>query len=148
MGTVRQLLAAKHPDLWTISPQASVYEALELMAEKDIGAVLVLDAGRLVGILSERDYARKVVLLGRTSRETSVGELMTQVVFYVRPEQTIEDCLALMNDKRIRHLPVLGGTTLVGVVSIGDVVKEIISQQQVTIRHLETYITGSAATPS
>lgn len=144
MATVRHLLAAKRPETWTVTPETSVYEALQLMAEKDIGAVLVVERGLLAGIFSERDYARKVVLRGKTSRETTVGELMTQVVYYVRPEQTIEECLALMNDKRIRHLPVLDGATLVGIVTIGDVVKEIISQQQFTIHSLETYITGSA----
>src|SRR5512143_624610 len=119
MSTVRQLLRAKRPEVWTIGPEASVYEALELMADKDIGAVPVLERGRLVGIFSERDYARKVVLRGKTSRETTVGELMTQVVFYVTPEQTVEECLALMTEKHVRHLPVLEGTQLTGLVSIG-----------------------------
>ncbi len=145
MATVRQLLAAKFPDVWTITPQASVYEALERMAEKDIGALLVVQAGRLVGIFSERDYARKVVLRGKTSRATTVAELMTQMVFYVTPEQTIEECLALMTERRVRHLPVLEGTTIVGIVTIGDAGKAIISEQRTTIRHLETYICGSGA---
>ncbi len=142
MSTVRQLLRAKPPEIWTIGPEASVYEALELMAEKDIGAVLVLERGALVGIFSERDYARKVVLRGKTSRETTVGELMTQVLYYVTPEQTVEECLAVMTQKRVRHLPVLEATHLTGVVSIGDVGKAIIAEQRTTIHHLEDYITG------
>jgi len=142
MSTVRQLLRAKEPDVWTIGPEASVYKALELMAEKDVGAVLVLAQGRLVGIFSERDYARKVVLRGKSSRETTVGELMTQVLFYVTPQQTVEECLALMTQKRVRHLPVLEGTQLTGVISIGDVGRAIIAEQRTTIHHLEDYITG------
>jgi CBS domain-containing protein len=146
MSTVGQLLRSKRPGTWTIGPQASVYQALELMAEKDIGAVLVVDQERLEGIFSERDYARKVVLRGRTSRETTVGELMTQALYYVTPEQTVEECLAVMTDKHIRHLPVLDHSKLVGLVSIGDAVKSIIDEQELTIQHLETYITGSAVT--
>jgi CBS domain-containing protein len=142
MSTVRQLLRTKAADIWTIGPEASVYDALRLMAAKDIGAVLVVEAGKLVGILSERDYARKVVLEGKSSRSTTVGELMTQVVFYVRPEHTVEECLALMTAKHIRHLPVLEDDQLVGIVTIGDVGAEIISQQAFTIENLETYITG------
>ena len=144
MNTVRDLLRAKQSAVWTIDPGASVYDALQLMADKDIGAVLVLEGSTLVGIFSERDYARKVVLRGRTSRETKVGELMTRVLFYVTPKQTIEECLALMTERRVRHLPVLEGTHLVGIVSIGDVGKAIISEQRTTIHHLETYITGGA----
>ncbi len=147
MSTVRQLLRGKPAEIWSIGPKATVYEALELMAEKDVGALLVLDGGRLEGIFSERDYARKVVLRGKSSRETTVGALMTQAVHYVTPQQTVEECLALMTDKRIRHLPVLENGGLVGLVSIGDAVKCIIDDQQLTIRHLENYITG-AAVPS
>ncbi len=147
MSTVRQLLRGKPAEVWTIGPKATVYEALELMDEKDIGALLVLDRDRLEGIFSERDYARKVVLQGKSSRETTVGELMTQAVHYVTPEQSVEECLALMTDKRIRHLPVLENGKLVGLLSIGDAVKCIIDDQQLTIRHLENYITG-AAVPS
>ncbi len=145
MSTVRQLLRGTPAEVWTIGPKATVYEALELMAEKDVGALLVLDRERLEGIFSERDYARKVVLRGKTSRETTVAELMTQMVFYVTPEQTIEECLALMTERRVRHLPVLEGTTIVGIVTIGDAGKAIISEQRTTIRHLETYICGSGA---
>jgi CBS domain-containing protein len=148
MSNVRQLLSSKRPGIWTIGLQAPVYEALELMAEKDIGAVLVLDQERLEGIFSERDYARKVVLHGKSSRDTTVGELMTQALFYVTPEQTVEECLALMTDKHIRHLPVLEHGRLVGLVSIGDAVKHIIDERELTIQHLENYITGSAVKPS
>ncbi len=144
MSTVRQLLRSKPAEVWTIGPKATVYEALELTAEKDVGALLVLDRDRLEGIFSERDYARKVVLQGKSSRETTVGDLMTQAVHYVTPRQTVEECLALMTDKRIRHLPVLENGKLVGLVSIGDAVKCIIDDQQLTIRHLESYITGAA----
>ncbi len=144
MSTVRQLLRTKQPEIWTIGPRGSVYEALELMAEKDVGALLVMSEGRLEGIFSERDYARKVVLKGKKSRETLVGELMTQAIFYVTPEQTVEECLALMTEKHVRHLPVLDNSHLVGLVSIGDAVKCIIDEQQLTIRHLENYITGGA----
>jgi CBS domain-containing protein len=142
MSTVRQLLRTKPADIWTIGPEATVYDALQLMAKKDIGAVLVLEAGKLVGIFSERDYARKVVLHGKSSKSTAVGELMTRLVYYVRPDQTVEECLALMTAKHIRHLPVLNDDRLIGVVTIGDVGKEIISQQAFTIESLENYITG------
>jgi CBS domain-containing protein len=145
MSTVRQMLRTKPAEVWTIAPEASVYDALQMMADKDIGAVLVVEGGRLVGVFSERDYARKVVLHGKSSRSTTVGELMTQVVFYVRPEQTIEECLALMTEKHIRHLPVLENERLIGIVTIGDVGKEIMSQQEFTIRNLETYITGGVS---
>ena len=144
METVGQLLRAKGHDVWSVSPGASVYEALELMAEKNIGAVLVVDQGRLVGIMSERDYARKVILKGRFSRDTPVREIMTERVVYVRPEQTLGQCMALMTEKRIRHLPVMANDQLIGVISIGDVVKAIISDQEFIIEQLETYITGRA----
>ncbi|HLF24702.1 MAG TPA: CBS domain-containing protein [Anaerolineae bacterium] len=142
MKTVNQLLQAKGSDVWSIAPGASVYEALARMADKNIGALLVLDAGRLIGIFSERDYARKVVLKGKASKDTPVKEIMTSRVVYVRPEQSIEDCMALMTDKRVRHLPVLEGERVVGVISIGDVVKSIISEQSFMIAQLENYITG------
>ncbi len=142
MKTVKQLLQGKGRDIWSISPDASVYEALLFLAEKDIGALLVLEDEKLKGILSERDYARKVILRGKSSRDTPVREIMTTKVFYVRPDQTIEDCMALMTDKRIRHLPVLEDNEVVGVISIGDVVKAIISEQEFMIAQLENYITG------
>ena len=143
MKTVRDLLRVKGNQVWSIEPDVSVYEALTLMAEKDIGALVVLDsASQLAGILSERDYARKIVLKGKTSRETAVREIMTEKVVYVRTDQTIEDCMALMTNKRIRHLPVLEEGRLLGVISIGDVVKDIISEQEFIIGQLENYITG------
>lgn len=144
--TVEQILRGKGYNVWSVSPDDTVYEALDVMAEKNIGAVLVLDEeGDLVGIMSERDYARKIILQRRTSRETLVRDIMTSDVVYVRPEQTVEDCMALMTDKRIRHLPVLEDGELIGVVSIGDVVKAIISEQEFIIEQLENYITGKRA---
>jgi len=143
MKTVRELLRNKGYHVWSIGPDATVYEALTLMAEKDVGALLVLDnAGQLAGILSERDYARKIVLKGKTSRETPVREIMTEKVVWVRPDQTIEECMALMTNKHIRHLPVMEEGRLLGVISIGDVVKDIISEQEFVIAQLENYITG------
>lgn len=142
MVTVRQCLQSKGGDIWSIRPEISVYEALEMMAERDIGALLVLEGEKLVGIFSERDYARKVILQGKSSRDTWVSEIMTSRVVFVRPEQTIEECMALMTEKHIRHLPVLDGERLVGVISIGDVVKAIITEQQFVIEQLEHYITG------
>lgn len=143
MDTVRQLLQAKGQDVWSVTPDASVFEALTLMATKDIGALLVLEGEKLVGILSERDYARKVVLHGRSSRDTPVREIMTQRVFYVLPEQTIQECMSVMSEKHIRHLPVLEEDRVIGVMSIGDIVKSIISDQRFTIEQLERYITQS-----
>lgn len=141
---IRDLLRKKGHQVHTIAPDDTVYEALVRMAHHNCGALLVMDsAGKLVGILSERDYARKVVLLGKTSRETTVAEIMTDRVVCLRPDQTLEDCMALMSDKRIRHLPVLDNDQVVGVVSIGDVVKAIISDQAFVIAQLESYITGA-----
>jgi CBS domain-containing protein len=146
MKTVRQLLRAKGYDIWSVAPDDSVYDALKLMADKNVGAVLVTDAGDLVGILSERDYARKVILKGRTSRDTPVREIMTEKVVYVRPDQTTDECMALMTDKRVRHLPVIEDDRLIGIISIGDVVKAIISEQEFMIEQLENYITGRVST--
>ena len=143
MKSVSQLLRAKGHEVWWITPDTSVYDALKLMADKNVGALLVLEADNLVGIFSERDYARKVILKGKSSKDTPVKEIMSSQVFYVRPEQSIEECMALMTDKRIRHLPVLEGNQLVGMISIGDVVKAIISEQEFTIKQLENYITGA-----
>jgi CBS domain-containing protein len=126
-----------------MAPDAKVYDALKLMADKNVGAVLVMDADCLVGILSERDYARKVILHGKSSKETPVREIMTGRVVYVRPEQTTEECMALMTDKRVRHLPVLEDEKVIGVISIGDVVKSIISEQGFIIEQLERYISGT-----
>lgn len=139
---VSQILQAKGNDVWSVPPDATVFEALELMAEKNVGAVLVLDNDDVVGIFSERDYARKVVLRGKSSKNTPVREIMTPDVICVYSDQSVEKCMALMTDKRIRHLPVLKDNKVVGVISIGDVVKSIISQQQLIINHLEDYIYG------
>ncbi|MBI5029195.1 MAG: CBS domain-containing protein [Chloroflexi bacterium] len=143
MTIVAQVLQVKGNTVWTIAPDATVYAALELMAVKDVGALLVLEQNELVGILSERDYARKVILKGKFSKDTQVREIMTDVVFFVRPDQTIEECMTLMTAKRVRHLPVIAQGKLVGVISIGDVVKSLISDQELLIRDLENYITGS-----
>lgn len=142
MTILRDILRSKHGEVWTIGPQATVYAALELMAEKDVGALPVVEGGRVVGVFSERDYARKVVLLGRSSRDMPVSDLMSVRVLYVRPEQTVNDCMALMTEKRVRHLPVLEGDRLVGIITIGDVVRAIIDEQDYTIEQLENYITG------
>lgn len=142
MNTVGQILKTKGNEIWSVTPQATVYEALQIMSEKDVGALLVVDKGNLVGIFSERDYARKLVLKGRFSKDTTVGELMTHEVLYIEPQSTIEDCMALMTAKHVRHLPVLENERLIGIVTIGDVVKEIISDQGSTIQQPEKYITG------
>ena len=142
MKSVRQLLQAKGRDIHSIAPDARVFEALKLMAEKNVGALLVVEGERLVGVFSERDYARKVILKGKTSKDTAVRDIMTSHVLYVRPEQTIEECMALMTAKHVRHLPVLEEEGLVGVVSIGDVVKAIIAEQEFIIEQLQNYITG------
>ncbi len=142
MKTVRSLLQAKGHAVWSITPDASVYEALNLMADKNVGALLVLEGGELAGIISERDYARKVALRGRTSHDTSVRDIMTADVISVRPDQTVEECMALMTDKRIRHLPVVADGKLIGVISIGDVVKSIITEQGFMIEQLTSYIVG------
>lgn len=140
MAAVNQILAQKGHDVVTIDPGATVLEALERMADADIGALIVLDGEELVGIFSERDYARRVVLRGRASRDTAVREIMTPEVICVAPEQSAEKCLAIMTEKRVRHLPVLEDGRLAGVVSIGDVVKAIITEQKVIINHLEDYL--------
>ena len=140
MHTVKQLLESKRGSVVTIAPYASVFQALELMAERDIGAVVVVDDGHVVGILSERDYARKVILHNKSSKEITVDEIMTDRVLYVSLAHTVEECMALMSDKRIRHLPVMDGDRLVGVLSIGDLVKATISEQDFTIRQLASYI--------
>jgi CBS domain-containing protein len=142
METVRDILRAKGHNVWSVAPDATVLEALELMAAKNVGAVLVLEDDRLVGIMSERDYARKVILVGKTSKDTPVSEIMTSRVLYVSADQTIQECLALMTEKRIRHLPVMEGDRVIGVVSIGDVGRVIIEDQQFMLDQLENYITG------
>ncbi|MEQ1802638.1 MAG: CBS domain-containing protein [Gammaproteobacteria bacterium] len=138
--TVQQVLKHKAHRVASIEPDASVFEALQLMAKHDIGSLVVLDGERLTGIFSERDYARQVVLLGKSSKETRVREIMTHKVLCVGPEQTIDECMALMTEKRVRHLPVLDHKKVIGVISIGDVVKEVISEQKLMIEQLEQYI--------
>jgi len=144
MTTVSHILEAK-PDqtVYNVAPAASVFDAVKTMAEKGIGALIVIDGEAIVGMITERDYARKIVLVGRSSKETAVREIMTSPVMYVRPDQTSEECMALMTENRLRHLPVLDGGRLVGLVSIGDLVKDIISEQQFTIEQLEHYIMGT-----
>jgi CBS domain-containing protein len=143
MTIVAQVLGEKGHTVWSVEPQATVYQALELMAGKGIGAVLVREGEKIVGILSERDYARKVELQGKTARTTRVSEIMTPAVYYIQPHQTIEECMALMTAKRIRHLPVLEQGRLVGIISIGDVVKALIADKEFMIQTLEKYITDS-----
>jgi CBS domain-containing protein len=142
MQTVKELLDAKGHQVWSIAPDASVFEAIQLMAEKEVGALLVMETDKLVGIISERDYARKVILKGRSSQETPIQEIMTTRVMYAHPDQQIEECMALMTEKRIRHLPVLEGERVLGMISIGDLVKTIIAEQQFMIEQLEHYISG------
>ena len=143
MKTVKQNVRHKGNAVWSVTPDSMVYDALKLMADKEVGALLVLGAGRLVGIISERDYARKVILKGKSSLDTPVSEIMTERVMFVRPEQTVEECMALMTEKRIRHLPVLVDDQVVGVVSIGDLVKASLDEKDFMIKQLENYITGS-----
>ena len=140
MKTLNQLLQAKPHGILSIAPDARVFDALKLMADKNVGALLVMDAGQLIGIITERDYARKVILQGKSSLDTPVREIMTGKVLCVHPDQSVEECMSLMTDKRVRHLPVMEGARLIGVLSIGDLVKEMISEQEFTIRELERYI--------
>jgi len=142
MKTVRDVLKAKGGVVFAAEPDDTVYSALTTMAEQNIGALLVREGARVVGIFSERDYARQVILKGKASKDTPIRDVMTTRVVFVRPEQNIEECMALMTDKHIRHLPVLDGDTLVGLVSIGDVVKAVISEKEFLIAQLEHYITG------
>lgn len=142
MPTMREILGSKTPGVWRVAPDATVYEALELMARQNVGALPVVDGEKIVGIFSERDYARNVVLKGKSSRETPVRELMVRHVLFVRPEQTVDDAMALMTEKRVRHLPVLEDGKLIGIVSIGDLVRRIITEKQHTIDLLENYIKG------
>ncbi len=142
MKTVRDILEVKGRMVWTVDPGSTVFDALSLMAEKEIGALVVLDEARVAGIISERDYARKVILHGRASLTTRVEEIMTSHVAYTHLDQSIEECMAIMTDKRIRHLPVLQDGKLIGIISIGDLVKAIIADQKFMIEQLERYITG------
>jgi len=143
MTTVAQILKSK-PDqtVYTTTPVASVFDAVKLMAEKNIGALVVTEGGTVVGLVTERDYARKVILLARSSKETPVRDIMTSQVIYVRPDQSSEECMALMTEKRLRHLPVMDKGKLIGLVSIGDLVKDVISEQKFIIQQLEHYIMG------
>jgi len=140
MKTVKQVLQAKGRTVHSIAPTASVLDAIKMMAEKGIGALVVIEDGRLAGVVSERDYARKVILHGRASHDTAVREIMSDRMITVRVEQTVEDCMALMTQERIRHLPVIDAGRLCGVVSIGDLVKEVIADREETIKQLEHYI--------
>jgi len=140
--TVRDILQVKGSDVWRVPFEASVLDALRLMAEKQVGALVVVDGTKPVGVISERDYARKVILHGRASPTTLVKEIMTSPVVYTHPNQPIEECMAIMTDKRIRHLPVMDEGKLTGIISIGDLVKTIIAEQQFTIEQLERYIMG------
>ena len=143
MKTAADLLKAKaHQSVFTITPEDSVFDAVKLMSEKNIGALLVTEGEEVVGIITERDYARKIILMSRSSKETLVREIMTSAVMYVHPSQTSEECMMLMTENRLRHLPVMDGNKLIGLISIGDLVKAIISDQQFTIEQLEHYISG------
>jgi CBS domain-containing protein len=139
---VRAVLNRKGSEVWSIDPQESVYRAIEIMAEKYVGALLVMSDGKLVGIVSERDYARKVILKGKSSKETRVSEIMTSAVITVNPDQPIDACLRIITEKHIRHLPVVEGDAVIGVVSIGDLVNWIMSAQGHAIQQLENYVTG------
>jgi CBS domain-containing protein len=143
MKTVADILKAKvDSTVYFIAPSATVFEALQQMAEKNVGALLVMEGGRIVGVVTERDYARKVILLARSSKDTPLRDVMTTAVIYVRPNQTSEECMALMTESRVRHLPVVDGGKLIGLISIGDIVKSIISEQSFIIEQLQNYISG------
>jgi CBS domain-containing protein len=142
MASVKQVLDSKGRDVWFVAPSDSVFNVIKEMAEKGVGALLVMEENQLVGIVSERDYARKVILKGRASDTTPVKDIMTSKVVYANPAQTVEDCMNLMTQKRIRHLPVIEDEKVVGVLSIGDLVKSIIAEQQFQIEQLESYITA------
>jgi CBS domain-containing protein len=141
MTTVQRLLEHKGHTVWSIPPDASVFEAVQLMADKRVGALMVVDRNELIGVISERDYAREIVLKDRVSRDTLVSAIMTQRVLYVRPQQTLDECMALMTEKHLRHLPVLDNGRLVGVISMRDVVKDLIAEKEFLIEQMENYIT-------
>ena len=141
--TVGSLMKHKGSQVWAVPPGASVYEAIEIMADKQVGALVVIAEGKLVGIVSERDYARKVILKGRSSKETLVAEIMSSPVIFVTPTHSVGDCMRIITENRIRHLPIMEADAVVGLISIGDLVKWIISAQAAAIEHLEAYITGT-----
>ncbi|MDP2886340.1 MAG: CBS domain-containing protein [Ignavibacteria bacterium] len=143
MTTVRNILQSKGPEIWSVEPETPVMAALKIMDEKNIGALVVARGGSVLGILSERDYARKLVLKGRSSSDSTVQDLMTSSVITVTPEQSMDQCMDLMTSKRIRHLPVVENDKLVGLISIGDVVKAVISEKEFLVKQLENYITGA-----
>lgn len=140
--TVGQLLDAKGREVWSLGPDATVYEALQLLAKKNVGALVVVENDRVCGILSERDYARKIILIGRDSRETAVHDIMTSEVRTITEEQSVSQCMSVMTEHHIRHLPVVEGERLVGLISVGDVVKAVMAEQAFLIQQLEQYITG------
>ena len=140
MITIRHLLDTKGSEVWSISPNATVFEAIELLAEKDIGAVLVMDEDKLLGILSERDYARRLILKGRMSQDTEVNVIMTSDVHTLGPDNTLDDCMALMTQKHVRHIPIMENDNVIGVISIGDAVNATIANQEFLIQQLEKYI--------
>ena len=143
MITIKQLLNNKDNQIWSVEPKTSIFEALKIMSDKEIGALLVLEEKKLVGIFSERDYARKVILKGKSSKNTQVGKLMSKKVLYIDLEKTINDCMVIMTNKHVRHLPVIENDKVIGMVTIGDLVNQIISEQENTIQQLENYITGT-----
>ena len=143
VDTVASLIREKDPSLWSISPEAQVYEAIQIMADKHVGSLLVISQERLVGIITERDYARKVILRGKSSRLTEISEIMTSSVIFVSPDDTVEDCMRMMTKMRFRYLPVLQNEEILGIISIGDLVKWVISAQEETILQLEHYIAGA-----
>lgn len=144
-GTISEILSHKGSTVWSIAPEATVFEAIQLMADKNVGALLVIENDKLAGIISERDYTRKVMLKGKSSKTTAVREILSSHVIHVSPASTVEECMRLMTDHHFRHLPVLDGDTIAGIVSIGDLVNWIISAQHTAISQLQTYITGVPA---
>ena len=142
MQTVRDILKAKGSEVWSVAPDATVFDALQRMAEKEVGALVVMQGTQIVGLMSERDYARKIILHGRASPTTLVKEIMTSPVVYIHLDQPIEECMSLITEKRIRHLPVIENGKLVGLISIGDIVKSIIADQQFIIEQLVRYVSG------
>ncbi len=144
-STINEILHHKGMQVWSISPDATVFDAIQMMADKNVGALLVTEGDHLLGIISERDYTRKVALKGKVSKQTAVREILSPEIIQVQPDHTVEECMRLMTDHRVRHLPVLDGDRILGVVSIGDLVNWIITAQQSTIQQLQTYISGYPA---